>query len=58
MKSIPPTTAKIKIKIKRDATRAWIKEAGWVSSEARSAKGAVPLSHHERKTEGGEFSLG
>ena len=37
---------------------ATVQEAGWVSPEARSAKGAVPLSHHERKTEGGEFSLG
>ena len=42
---------------KRDATRAWIKEAEWVSPEARSARGAVPLSHQKGKTEGGEVSL-
>ena len=48
---------KKKKKKKRDATRAWIKEAEWVSPEARSARGAVPLSHQRGKTEGGEVSL-
>ena len=37
---------------KSDTTRAWIKEAEWVSPEAQSAKGAVPLSHREMRGRG------
>jgi len=53
----PRTLSPEKKEKKRDATRAWIKEAEWVSPEARSARGAVPLSHQKGKTEGGEVSL-